>query len=559
MSADGIFKTVPYAHQLVAWERFRDSNFFGLFFEQRCGKAKTTIDIAAHKYRQGQIDSLLIVAPNGVHRQWIVDQLKDHLPEDIPYRAALWEAGRIKVKAYRAELKELLDYTGGLRVLAINVDAVDTAEFSGRVPKDPGAFANTFFKGHRVMTVIDESGDIGNAGAKRSKACVRLGRVSRVRAILDGTPVAAGPLALYGQCEFLAPECLGFKSFFAFKAHYAELVRKDFGERDRPCPDCKREELAMRDCERCRGTGWVGKTEARVVAVDEETGVKRYRNLDELQGKLNVLSMRVLRSECADLPPKIYNKIWFDLDAEQRRTYDQLRETFRVELRAGKILTAQHVLTRWLRLQQVASGFLPLPAEVTECPQCHGTDDGCPTCGGLGYLEGEPTGEVVTVGSPTRLNALLAQVLPLATPGLLPAPGIVWCKFDRDVDAVVAAARGAGRRVVQYDGRVTAAAKAEAVRAFQAGEADLFVSKARSAGRGHDLARADWVAYFSHSWSLRDRLQSEDRAQSLKKTTATAYFDVVAADTVDERIVAALRAGKNLSDVITGDPKEEWL
>ena len=95
--------------------------------------------------------------------------------------------------------------------------------------------------------------------------------------------------------------------------------------------------------------------------------------------------------------------------------------------------------------------------------------------------------------------------------------------------------------------------------AFQAGHADLFVAKQRSAGRGQDLARAEWSCYYSHGWSLRMRLQSEDRAQSLKKTTSVGYLDLVGVDTVDERIVAALRAGKRLSDTITGDRPEDWL
>ena len=141
----------------------------------------------------------------------------------------------------------------------------------------------------------------------------------------------------------------------------------------------------------------------------------------------------------------------------------------------------------------------------------------------------------------------------------LPGPGIVWCHFNHDVDAVVAGARAAGKRVVQYDGRVTASAKAEAVALFQGGQADLFVAKPRSAGRGHDLARADWVLYYSHGWSLRMRQQSEDRAQSLKKTSAVSYLDVVCVDSIDARIVTALRSGKQLSDQITGDAIAEWI
>ena len=534
---DPQFKTVPYDHQLIAFNRFKDDSYFALFFEQRVGKTKVALDVAAHKFRKKVIDSLLIIAPNGVHRQWIQDAIPEHLPDDVRGRCVLWQSSKATQVGFKRDFKEMLTHDG-LHVLAVNVDALTTVGFK--------TYANHFFKGHRVMVVLDESGDISNGKAARTKAAMKIGRVAKVRVILDGTPVAAGPLGVYSQCDFLSPGALGFTSFYAFRARYAELEMKDFGERDKLCPDCHH---TNPDCERCRGRGVVGKNQVQVV--------KGYLNIDELQHKLNQFSSRVLRSDCCDLPPKIFQKIYFDLPPDARRVYDDLRDSYVAELKEGTV-TAAMVLTRYLRLQQVSSGFLPLANEVTTCPECQGNAAtnifSCDTCEGIGVILNEVKQRLVPVSTMNvRLEAFLLAV------GKLPGQGIVWCRFDRDVDSLMAAATASGVTAVRYDGRVGAEARAAAVAAFQGGAARWFVSKARAGGRGLDLAAADWVCYYSHDWSLRMRLQSEDRAQSLKKQTGTLYLDFIAADTVDDKIVTALREGKHLSDLITGDKVESWL
>lgn len=487
---DPRFKTVPYKHQLEAFERFKDDPYFALFFEQRVGKTLTSLIIAAHKYRQGEIDSLLVISPNGVNRVWHAEEIPAHMPEDVNARSELWQASKVKQVGVRRTLAELLEHTG-LRVLCVNIDAIDTAEFK--------MYANAFFYRHKVMTIIDESSDISNPKAARTKAALRLSGASRVRAILDGTPVAAGPMGLFGQCNFLSPDALGFKSFYAFRNHYAVLERKHFGPR----------------------------------SVDVVTG---YQHLDELQERTQRFSMRVTRDQCEDLPPKIYQKVYFDLSPEARKVYDTLRAAGIAELKSGGVVTVALILTLYLRLQQVASGYLPIAVEIDD-------DDEITT-----------RSRVEQIGTKNaRLTAFIESV------EKLPGQGIIWCRFTQDVDDIMQAAREHDIAAVRYDGLVAAADKATAVERFQGGAARWFVAKPRSAGRGHDLAAANWVSYYSHDWSLRMRLQSEDRAQSLKKHDAVLYIDFIANDTVDDKIVAALREKKNLSDIITGDEVENWL
>ena len=67
------FKTEPYAHQLECYNETRERTSYGIFWEMGCGKSKTTLDTAAWQYLNGYIDTLLVVAPKGVHRNWVTE------------------------------------------------------------------------------------------------------------------------------------------------------------------------------------------------------------------------------------------------------------------------------------------------------------------------------------------------------------------------------------------------------------------------------------------------------------------------------------------------------
>lgn len=59
-----------FEHQKLARNKFKDLDEIALFFEMGCGKSVTSLSIMIDKYKEGKIDSLLIVAPNDVHKQW---------------------------------------------------------------------------------------------------------------------------------------------------------------------------------------------------------------------------------------------------------------------------------------------------------------------------------------------------------------------------------------------------------------------------------------------------------------------------------------------------------
>jgi SNF2 family DNA or RNA helicase len=99
------------------------------------------------------------------------------------------------------------------------------------------------------------------------------------------------------------------------------------------------------------------------------------------------------------------------------------------------------------------------------------------------------------------------------------------------------------------------------VDAFQdpASELRFFVGQPRTGGFGLTLTAANTVIYYSNSYDLETRLQSEDRAHRIGQTNKVTYIDFYAPKTVDEKILKSLRSKINLATQVLGEDYREWL
>ena len=91
------------------------------------------------------------------------------------------------------------------------------------------------------------------------------------------------------------------------------------------------------------------------------------------------------------------------------------------------------------------------------------------------------------------------------------------------------------------------------------GPTRYFVGNAQTGGYGITLTAANTVIYFSNSYDLEKRLQSEDRAHRIGQTGSVLYIDLIAEKTIDERIVKALRTKVNIANEIMGEDLKNWI
>ena len=304
------FKTKPYAHQLTALEKSWDKTEYGYFMEMGTGKSKVLVDNMAMLYDKGKINGAIIIAPKGVYRNWLSQEIPNHLPSHVPHKTVLWTAltSKTKDKEYQQLFK--IDYD--LHILIMNVEALST--------KKGLDFAGKFMRCHETLLTIDESTTIKNPSAKRTKSILLLGKAAKYRRILTGSPVTKSPLDLYTQCGFLNEHLLGFTSYYTFRNRYATMLDRNFGGR-------------------------------RVQIVGG------YKRLEELSTLLKPFSYRVLKEDCLDLPEKTYIEREVELTDEQKQTYSTMKSAALAQLK-GKMATAPHVLTQLMRLHQITCGHL---------------------------------------------------------------------------------------------------------------------------------------------------------------------------------------------------------
>jgi SNF2 family DNA or RNA helicase len=473
------FKLKPFAHQLEALERSHDREEYALFCEMGTGKSKILIDTMSMLYDRGEIEAALIVAPKGVYKNWEQNELPVHLPDHIVHKTTVWSPSMSATNL--SKLNESLKKSDCLQILVMNIEAFST---------DKGTdFAVKFAKNHRILMAVDESTTIKSRTAKRTKNVIKVGKLAKYRRIMTGSPITQSPLDLYSQCEFLHADLLGFTSFWTFQNRYAMMVKRSVGTH----------------------------------SFNKITG---YQNLSELGEVLEKFSYRVRKEDCLDLPEKVYTKRVVELTDEQAKIYGQLKRQALADLENGTV-TAQHILTQLLRLQQVCSGFVRL-------------DDGT--------MQEFPA---------RKLDELMETLEEVS------GKVIIWANFTYDILRIEAElAKVYGRDSVRsYYGATEVEDRQQMVRDFQNPNHPLrfFVGQPRTGGYGLTLTAANTVVYFSNGYDLEVRLQSEDRAHRIGQKSSVTYVDIVVENTVDEKILRALRSKINIATQVLAEGYKEWL
>jgi SNF2 family DNA or RNA helicase len=490
-------KTRPMSQQLTALARLEGKRNFALLMEMGTGKTWTALADAERCYIGNKIDALLIIAPNGVHTNWIRREIPDHL--EVPTVCYEWKGNPTSKKA-KADLDKLYkSYDGAapLRVFAINIEAVNT--------KAGHEALEEFLRCFRVMMVVDESTRIKNPKSKRSEKVLELGKLATARRILTGQPLTKSPIDLFNQFEFLKSGLLGTTSYRAFVSEHAVLL------------DPRSPQMAAIVKKLGPKAAY-----AQIVKTDAN-GNKIWKNLDKLSELIAPHSFRIRKDDCLDLPPKVYKTVFFDLDPKQRQVYDLMKEDYHyVDVNNMMDRSFQAIAAR-TKLKQVTSGFV--------------------------NIEGEP--QLIDAKTNPRMAAFKEIIEDID------GQFIVWAMYKEEIRQIVAALEEAGISSVQYHGEVGKEDRVKAIDAFQSGNVQAFVGHAQAGGIGVTLTAASKAIYYSCSFDNELRRQSEDRCHRIGTKKSVLYIDLVAEDTIDEDVVRSLNMKDLVADqVIDGISQE---
>ena len=250
-----------------------------------------------------------------------------------------------------------------------------------------------------------------------------------------------------------------------------------------------------------------------------------YRNLEELSQKLKPFSFRVLKDDCLDLPPKTYMKRIVKLSPEQEKIYKQMKHLAMAEME-GKHMTTATVLTQLMRLQQINCGHFT-------------ADDGS-----IKDIKNNRITELLDT-----LEEINRKV-------------VIWAHYQYDVETIVKHLKKeyGDNSVVTYYGLTPMSERQQNIEKFQNDEkCRFFVGTTQTGGYGITLTAASTMIYYSNGYDLEKRQQSEARIDRIGQHFPMTYIDLMVEDTVDERIVKALRKKVNIATQIMGEELKAWI
>jgi len=451
LPAGFLFRTQPYDHQRKASSFVYNNRYSALFMEQGTGKTKSAIDaLAAGGHR-----FILVVCPVIVRRTW-KEQVAEHAPLD-------WDCLVLDDSGKR-KFDQWLNFPSAVKVLVVGVESLSAGNAK--------MFAERFVNLGPSVMVVDEAHKIKTHSSARTKECIRIGRNCEKRIIMTGTPTSNSLMDLYAQFEFLDPDIIGCGDYWSFQSRYA------------------------------------------VMGGYEQREVVGYNNTDELLDSIAPYVFKVTKEECLDLPPKLYKRVYTEMNPKQKVVYNDLKKTWSA---IGGVFSVKSAVELSLRLHQVSGGFIKGDSD----PVFLGTD---------------------AVSFPKV--AALIEICEQSS-----GPVIVWCAYRAEVDMVVRSLRAAfpQDKVVEIHGGVSDGDRQKAREGIQSGGARFLVGTASAGGVGITLTASNTMVYYSNSFNYVDRSQSEDRIHRIGQTLPCTIYDIINSGSTDELVMAALGDKKDVS------------
>jgi len=320
------------------------------------------------------------------------------------------------------------------------------------------------------LVILDEAQAIKNAATETAKAARLL--KGRQRLALSGTPIENHLGELWSLFEFLNPGMLGSASVFKFSTNGSQKP-------------------------------------------DEESRAM-------LSQALRPFILRRTKQQVAkELPEKLEQTIYCEMDERQRRQYEELRDYYRRSLLEKVSLQGINkskiqILEALLRLRQTA---------------CH------PALVG---------GSVDDVTPNAKLDVLLPRLSEVTEEG---HKAIVFSQFTSFLSIVRNRLDQQGVAYEYLDGRTRN--RGVAVERFQSDpNCTLFLISLKAGGLGLNLTSAEYVFLLDPWWNPAVEAQAIDRAHRIGQTNRVFAYRLITRDTVEEKVLELQSTKRELADAI---------
>ena len=451
----------------------RPARGWAYFMEQRCGKTPTMLNEIALLRRDYDLLWCVLLSPNSFKDEWV----NETAAFGAPFSAfAMESSNRKEAQRWIARQKD-----GGL--LVVNYEALNSAENLAVIKP---------LINMRCLLVADESIKIKNRSSRTTRAALELSKSAWFKRILTGKPTTQGPHDLYAQLRFIG-ELNGIDPV-VFRNTYCEMG------------------------------GFQGKV------------VKGVKNEDQLHEILERCSFNARKVDWLKTPGKDYASRRIKLTDAQMDAYETMRDEFMTDLANGVIVTADQVITKILKLQQISSGFIR--DEEGDTHWLVAPERNPKVVALKEMLDDEIDSKVIIVcQSKASLGVLEGQLAPY---GVACIRGSAWHKEnERDVTS-------------------------EKFRFNTDRNCRVMLAQTVAVKYGHTLMGSPEagpcydVVFYENSYSLDDRAQVEERPQGVGQLVPITITDFVASQQ-DERIVEALRRKEDVASIVMNYARETGI
>lgn len=499
----------PFKHQAEDFTQAKDMPGYARFWEQGTGKTRPTIDEQVYHMEKGNINAVLVLAPNGVHSNWAKWEWPLHVRGDLHEHVRFFEFDgyRVGTKSYDKQINDLLR---GSRIPFVSM-SYDSLMTNGGL-----TLAQHLLKRRKCFLVADEAHRIKDPSTKRTKRVLAASKWAPYRRALTGTPILESPMNAYSIMKFVDENYwlpYRLSTYTTFRAMFG-IYGKGFAS-----PEQKKRMAARGEMDLSNLVG--------------------YQHMDLLADALSSHSSRLLKEDVLDLPPKLYTQYSHALTPTQQRMFDELRENLIAELEGGTI-TSKLALTELLRLQQITCGHVNMDDGSTKL------FDPNPRLKLMSEIQMDiPHRHIIFC----RFTQDVDMCMEMSKKnGLRPV------RYDGSTGT-----QERNEAVERFQDLPVDDPKAY----------DVIVANTAALSEGRTLTAAKTVNYFSNGWSAIQRQQSEDRAHRLGQDGAplpglngghgVQYNDIICPGTPDEKIVKAYRTKQSISEQVLGDNPRDWI
>jgi SNF2 family DNA or RNA helicase len=259
-----------------------------------------------------------------------------------------------------------------------------------------------------------------------------------------------------------------------------------------------------------------------MIGYGAHTPVMKRSMENELTQKIHSIAFRATKSECFDLPEVTDVIRSVPLEPTARKLYRELVKDSYTELQNGESVSATNILTRLLRLSQLTGGFLG------------GDDDPATKPVSIAKLE-VLRDHIETVQSENRKIVIIAR-------------------FIAEINAIKKLLNKMDIKFSAISGETKD--RAEQVRSFQEDDSvTAFLGQISTAGLGITLTAASVMVFYSLNYSSSDFEQAKARIHRSGQTEPCTYYYLLAENTVDEKVLTALRNKQELAKSLVDDYK----